>query len=288
MRLQLDGDHGTLTYLRKAAVLQLTGACGSPCVLDERGPDGAPTGHIEAAWQGDALTGTWRTPDGKTSLPLAARRGPDAAVVDLRPETWTRANRDKWSGPTIAVTLPHVYLADPAAQSRADALLTPQQLIGDPRAQIEADGWVDAVRTTVLLERGGVLSLRVDTEGSGAYPDGYSKAVILDERTGAAIGPETFSPAGRAALTAKVAAEVAKRKAAATSEVQELVAGVQFTEKQLVGFAVSPAGLEVPFGWGLPHVLAAAIPDEDVVLPWSAVAEALAPGSPLARAVPKP
>lgn len=274
---------GSLTYVRKGAGLKLSGTCGSPCALTESGPDGKPTGLITATWAGSALSGTWETPDHSRKLPFSASGGPDAAVVWTRKETWPRG-ADGFKHDPIRATLPAVLVADPGAQAKLDALFVPERLVGDPKAQIVADGWVDEIGHDVAFDRAGIVAVVVHVDGSGAYPDRYSRALTVDARTGAEIGVESFTAAGSAALVAAVEAEIERRKRAAEPEAAEMIAGVHFDAKKLAGFYPTREGLAFHVDWGLPHAVAAASPDERVVIPWARCASAIAPGAPLQRA----
>lgn len=280
------GASGQLTWIRTGDTLALAGACPntpSPsCTVSATTATGAAAGRIEGTFADGVLSGTWTPAGSEPPAPLTLDARPGAAVVYGMTEVWTRPGTTK---PTTSfeVTLPRVRVVDPVAQGRIDAALTPEALLGDPQAQIEADGWVDAARFETTLNRDAVLSLLVTVEGSGAYPDSYNRAVVLDLLTGGQIGADTLSDAGRTALVARVSEEVAQRKAAADPEVQEMLAPVAFTDRDLVGFEATEQGLGFFVPWGLPHAIAAASPDPVVTVAWAEVAPNLAPGSPLAR-----
>lgn len=228
---------------------------------------------------------------GKAAPEAPGGRGSgDAAAftdtVETVSETWTRHNTDKWSGPTLAVALPRVVVADPAVQAALDAALTPEALLGDPRARIEADGWVDAVSFETTLNRAHIVSFKVTVEGSGAYPDSFDRVVVLDTLSGARIGPETFSDTGKPLLIERVQAEVNVRREAADPEVRELIDPVRFTEAELGSFLATEPGLVFTIPWGLPHAMVAAEPSRDVTVVWADALPALVPGSPLRRLGP--
>jgi hypothetical protein len=286
VRLTLPGSGaGSLTYVRKDAGFGLTGSCTSTCTLTELGPDGKPTGAITATWSGSTLSGTWETPDHKKKLPFSASGGPDAAVVWTRAETWRRDPAASKHEP-IEAKLPALLVADPAVQAKLEVLFDVKRLVGDPVAQIVADGWVDSVDHEVVLQRAGVVAVVVHVEGSGAYPDRYARALAVDTRTGTEIGLEAFTTAGSAALVAAVEAEVQRRKRTVEPELVSEVADVHFDATKLAGFYPNAEGLVFRVDWGLPHAIAAGAPDSQVVIPWTQCASALAPGSALVRAVP--
>lgn len=287
VRIVLPGAQGpgSLTYIRKNARLGLSGTCGAPCALTELGPDGRPTGAIAATWSsaGLSLTGTWETPDHTKKLPFAAAGGPDAAVVWARAAVWPRGAGAHKTEP-VRATLPAILVVDPAVQAKLDALASPQRLIGDPQEQIIADGWVNETRYETALNRAGVLALVVYVDGSGAYPDQFTRTLTVDTHTGAEIGLEAFTAAGRTALVAAVDAEVQRRKRSADPEVADLIANVHFDDASLAGFYPTPEGLVFRVSWGFPHAIEAMEPDSLVVIPWATCIPAIAPGSPLLRA----
>jgi hypothetical protein len=285
VRLTLPGaGAGSLTYVRKNAGFGLAGSCTSTCTLTELGPDGKPTGAITATWSGSTLSGTWETPDHKKKLPFSASGGPEAAVVWTRAETWRREAGAFKSEP-VEVKLPALLVADPAVQAKLDVLFDVKNLVGDPVAQILADGWVDSVDHEVVLQRAGVVAVLVHVEGSGAYPDRTTRALTVDARTGAQIGLEALTTAGSTALVAAVEAEVQRRKRTAEPEIVSEIADVHFDATKLAGFYPNAEGLVFRVDWGLPHAIAAGAPDSLVVIPWTQCASALAPGSALTRAV---
>lgn len=280
--LPVGTEPGHLRYVRAGATLSLEGPCGDPCALTESDASGRATGRLEARWSGEVLEGTWSTPDGSRRLPLHAERGPDAAIVWTRAARWARPAHPVKTDPVV-VELPAVLVPDPGLQTRLDAILTVERLVGDPQERLLADGWVDEVHHEVALDRAGVLAIRVHVSGSAAYPDGFSRSVTLDLRTGSEIGAATFGPEGRLAIGARVAAEAASRRAAADPEVRDLLAADPFPAAAPASYWPAPDGLHATLAWGVPHALAALAPDDDVCLPWATVAAAIPPGSPLAR-----
>lgn len=219
------------------------------------------------------------------ALAGGAPRSQDSAPVVLsKDEVWKRKFKEKPSGEDIPVSLPMVLVNDPALQPKIDALLTPEKLLGDPRATIEEDGWVDAVRWQQTWLGQGVLGLEIAVEGSAAYPSGYVRPVVIDLSAGAAIGSETFDAARQADLLRKLNVMLTARVAQAVAEepeVAEAISDLHVSDDVFSNFSITNDGIVFHAQFGLPHVLEAASPDPDFAVPWMAMRGFLAKGSPL-------
>ena len=217
------------------------------------------------------------------STPVETTPCGNAQVVAVH-DLWQRAPGAP--KPALEVTLPRIVVADPALQAKLDALLVPERLVGDTRAQLLSDGWADTVTFNTTLDRSGVVAFTVLVEGTAAYPDRVTTSLVLDACAGVPIGVEAFSSAGKTALVGVVTAEVARRKAEADPETREMIEGAHFTEADLSGFYAMTSGIAFHVHWGLPHAMAAGGPDPLVVVPWTTAASAILPRTALARALP--
>lgn len=207
-----------------------------------------------------------------------------APVVVSKDEVWKRQFKEKPSGEDIPVSLPMVLVNDPVVQAKIDAQLTPEKLLGDSRATIEADGWVDGVAWSQTFSGQGVLGLEIAVEGSAAYPSGYVKPVVLDLSSGESLGRESFDPSRQPDLVRKLNVMLTARVAQAVAEepeVAEILDGVHVSEDVLSNFSIKPEGVVFHAQFGLPHVVEAASPDPDFTVPWMAMRGFLAKGSPL-------
>lgn len=267
----------------------------------QRGIDGAPaplTGKARGEdwtlnlgdivlvgnYYGGKLSGSVEGKDGNAT-PVTLGNGTDTPAVGGRDEVWTRARTDKGTGTDIRVSLPVVWVTDPALQQKIDLALAPEALLDQTRAEIEADGWVDHVSWDRTYGRKGLLSLVVTVEGSGAYPDTLKKYVVLDLKTGAVLGAEQFADTTALIQRADRMIQGRVRRAKGDAELADLVAGASFTADNLSGYSLSDRGVVFHYDFGFPHALLAAEPDGDVSVSWDDVADALAPDVALRRAL---
>ena len=216
----------------------------------------------------------------------ASSAQPTKFTITSKDEVWTRTWKQKPTGAEIPVSLPVITLPDPAAQAKADKALSVKALLDQTRAEIEEDGWVDRITWKETFRGGGLVNLDIHVEGSGAYPDSWTKHVVMSMETGARVGADTFAKKTSAALIsrlndalqAKVQAKVAE-----DPEVAELLSNVAFAKGGLDHFSVSRAGVVFHHTFALPHALAAAAPGGDLLLPWAETGHYLSRSSPLAR-----
>jgi len=218
----------------------------------------------------------------------AAPPPPPAAIISNHVETWPRAMKDKPTGPNIEISLPAVKVTDPAVQAKIDALLVPETLIGDSKASIIDASWVDKVSWKTGYKKADLLDLNVSVEGCAAYCDGYTRALVVDLKTGDAIGVDSFDPAQVPALIARLDRTLQANIAARVKEDAEnasIIGERHVTTDDLAGYALSNAGLVFHINFDIPHVAAAATPDNDLLLPWAEVGTYLTATSPLRRAL---
>lgn len=230
--------------------------------------------RLEGRWDGAHLVGNL----GAEAVVLGDGLDPVALVA--RTETWRRAEGSSKPDPEIPVSLPQVWVADPARSAAIAALLTPEALLGQTRAQIEADGWVDSVSFEATWQKAGLLSLSVIQEGSAAYPDGVVEDRVIDLAAGARLGAEVWDPAQQPALVARLdqalGANIRAAQAEAASYGEDapdpsLYEGHAVKSEVLAGYGLRPEGVVFHYNFGFPHVIQAAEPDGDLLLPWREV-----------------
>lgn len=206
--------------------------------------------------------------------------GLDTVLLADRQETWRRAWAEKPAGAEISVRLPWILVSDPELQARLDALLVPETLLGQSRAEVEADGWVDRVDFEVGHQASGLICLRVRVEGSGAYPSTRLRGLIVHVPEARILGPEQL--AEPEALAAQID-EVLQARAREADLDDPVLVGItenrRFGAEQLRGYCMTKDGLVFHHDWGFPHRLKAHAPEADVHMPWAALE--LVEGSPL-------
>lgn len=223
--------------------------------------------------------------------PSAAPAASDAWVVTAEAQTWTRKNKDIKPDPAIPVLWPRVSGPDPAVVAAVAALLTPEAVFGETRAEIEENGWADGISFEATYEQHGLLGLVLSMEGSAAYPDGFSRELAIDLEKGVRVGPESFTVEGRKQLINRLNTQLAANIAAARAALEpgddlgDLLEGHAVQDKHLERFGLRPTGVVFHYAFGFPHVALAAEPDGDLLVPWAEIGPWLSPESPLRRAL---
>jgi hypothetical protein len=248
--------------------------------LPARTPAGP--GVLDGTWSGGRFVGTWRA--GETTVTARFGDGIADPVFAARQEVWTRAFKGK-STDQIPVSLPTLWVADEWVQSRLDAALAPERIVETSRSQAEADGWIDAIDCRLARAHGGIAVVEVWVEGSGAYPDGFTRSVVLDLRTGDRLGVEQFAAEKRPALVGKLETMLQERiSTVSEAEARALASAAHATPDTLTRWTLADAGVVFTVDFGFPHAIAAMAPDGRLTIPWAAIAEFTAPDAPLLRA----
>ena len=259
-----------------------------PVTGEVRGDEWALTAgelHIRGRWDGARLIGE------SGATPVVYGDGLDPVALAGPVGTWRRAPTEVKSVGDIPVVMPQVAVADPAVNARIAALLTPESLFGQSRDAIESDGWADEIDFQAPYKQKGLLSLEVTMDGSAAYPDVLVVRRVIDLKTGALVGPETWDPAHTAALVASLDASLQERVKTARAEAgsdgpsPEMFDGFSFKDSNLKDFSLGPSGVTFHFDFGFPHAMLAAEPDGNLLLTWAEAGAYLSADSPLRRAL---
>jgi hypothetical protein len=244
----------------------------------------------------------------------ACRSAPTAAVADPTPAPSVSASVVK-PVPAVAtvatnrIEIPRkghgavvlelpVVKGIPAAE-RANAHLTAEKILGQSLDDVRNDAklanasqmpsGVQGSTFKVPYHAHELLEIEAAVEFMGAYPSTQRFHVLIDLRTGNAIGAEAFVAARVPALVKRLEAmRAAEAKAAMKTEpaLKDLVAGAQFEAKDLADFSPRPEGITFNFEYGFPHVAVAIQPPGRYSLLWSEVSPDVDPSGPLARAKP--
>ena len=137
----------------------------------------------------------------------------------------------------------------------------------------------------VMYNKNSVLSISVYIATMGAYPDQYYKYVNLDLTTGKRLMiTDVIRQSKLKPLASKLDKRVQQRihdkiieslkdnmQAEINSEIQNLkqfFGEDKFTEESLARFSFTNNGIVFYFDYGLPHVVNALSPDEDILVTW--------------------
>lgn len=137
--------------------------------------------------------------------------------------------------------------------------------------------WLSSADYTVNYNKNSILDVTLFIEGSGAYPSGSSKYLIVNTKMGTRIKPsDVFTNlSGLAAMCKKAQqAEMKKeteriKKDEPDFDPSEYFNNANFKTENLWVFTVSDKGLTFHYDYGFPHVAQALQPDGDYFFNWS-------------------
>ena len=140
----------------------------------------------------------------------------------------------------------------------------------DLNDELHGSNWLYEADYEVGYNKNGLLSITLSMDGSGAYPDGTSKAVVVDLKTGNRVraGDVFTNLVGLAAMVRKAQRiEVAKSMKETKTDPDNkdvdpylLFKGASFTVKDLNEFEVSDNGVTFIYDYGFAHVMQALNP----------------------------
>lgn len=136
--------------------------------------------------------------------------------------------------------------------------------------------WLEEATYEVGFNERGVLSIELTMVGTGAYPSGYSKNVVVDLKSGNVITPDDAfaNLPGLAALVKKAQQEEIKetritlKRDEPDFDGSEYFNKAKFTVKELAGFSVDKSGVTFRYDYGFPHVIQAMEPTGEYKYTW--------------------
>jgi len=170
-----------------------------------------------------------------------------------------------------------------ALSQKITALIDPVKVLEiDLKDELTESQWLSEADFDEGFNEQGVLTMMLWMEGSGAYSDGVTKYVVVDEAKGerlTPIGAFIDLPGLVAAIRKKQDAEVEKAikeikadpEFPKDSDPKDLFAETAFEAKDLDNFAVDRAGVAFFYDYGFPNAIKALEPDGELRLSWAEV-----------------
>ena len=147
---------------------------------------------------------------------------------------------------------------------------------------LKDDHWLSSMDYEVAYNKNNILDIALTMEGVGAYPDGSTKHLVFDLRTGNRLSySNVFIPARLPDLLAKIRSVLKQKEdeaAKESGEVRDALANYRSTEadfyppidrielKDLDGFSVGDSGITFFYDYKYPHVVEALEPFDQIVL----------------------
>ncbi len=139
--------------------------------------------------------------------------------------------------------------------------------------------WLEEADYKVVYNKNGLLCTELWIQGTAAYPDGSTKFVVVDTRTGNRVLPgEVFVYFNglvemvKKAQTKEIAdaiEEIKKNEDWDEPNPERLFETADFTMDNLRGFSIADRGVTFHYDYGFPHVIEAMAPDGQYTFTWA-------------------
>lgn len=195
--------------------------------------------------------------------------------VTSKEVTYKRGKNAPEHKKTFTVNSPKVAGAN---GRKIEAILDYEKNFGfNIQEEIKETYWLDSADYTVNYNKNGILDVTIFLEGSGAYPSGTSKYLIINTKTGTRVKPSDvfinlsgLAELGRKAQQTEIKTETARiKKEEPDFEPNEYLGDAKFTTDNLWAFTVSDNGLTFHYDYGFPHVAKALQPDGEYSFTWT-------------------
>jgi hypothetical protein len=207
-----------------------------------------------------------------------------AQTVKITPRE-VKYNRTKADVPdfkkTFTVTRPKVSGLTAALNKKVEDALSFEKNYKNFSVQEEIDEiyWLEEADFTVDYNKKGILVVTLFISGSGAYPSGYGKTVVVDLKTGSRVRPaDAFTNlSGLAALGRRMQREEIRRAQAEYKrdpetkdfDGSEYFSRAKFTVAELNDFSVDDKGVTFIYEYNFAHVVKALAPDGRYFFTWA-------------------
>lgn len=150
---------------------------------------------------------------------------------------------------------------------------------------LKDDHWLSSFDYTVNYNKNNILDISLFMEGTGAYPDGSTKFLVFDIRTGKKLQvADMFSASQMPDLLSKIRAQMKHNEEAElkdSAEMRETLESFRETEsefhptperlefKDLGGFTISDTGVTFHYDYNYPHVVQVLEPSGEFFLSYA-------------------
>lgn len=194
----------------------------------------------------------------------------------------------------FTVNYPRIKAKTPALSRKIEDAVSYKRVMNvDVKEELDEVQWLEGASWAVKYNKKGALALELSIEGSGAYPDGSTRTVIADTKTGERVTPAmSFTDlAGLAAMVkkaqkkeiAKAIRDINKDPERGDTDPSELFVNADFKPEDLDWFAISDRGVTFSYDYGFPHVIQAWQPAGSFFFTWKQLKPFIKPGSLLSR-----
>lgn len=194
---------------------------------------------------------------------------------------------------SFQIAWPKITAKTPALSKKIEGLISYEKNFDfTVKEEIDEIQWLEKAYYDICHNKGKTLCIALTIEGSGAYPSGLTKYLVINTETGTqATAATEFVAVPKLAsyLNYKLQAEIKESikmlkddKDNADIDPTELFRGKKFTTKDLDGFSVDDEGVTFRYQYNFVHAVQALEPDGTFFVEWSEIKSFLKPGSLLA------
>lgn len=218
-----------------------------------------------------------------------------AQSVDITAKkvTYTRKKPIADHKKTFEITYPKIKAKTPAISRKIEAILSYEKAFDFTLAEELGEmQWLEEASYEVGYNLHKALSVSLSIQGSGAYPSGMTKYVVVNTATGTRATPATEfvnAPMLAAKINKMLQMEVAEavKELKADKENQDIVPeelfrGKRFRAADLSNFSLGVHGVTFHYDYNFVHALQALEPNGEFLLAWSQMAPYLKRGGLLA------
>lgn len=230
------------------------------------------------------------------SLLTALITAAQSVTVKPKLETYRRPNPNSEYRQTFTVNRPIITASTPALSKKIANAISYEKILGiNINEELGEFQWLEAADFEVKYNKHGILGIMLWIEGSGAYPSGVTKNVVVDTRTGTqlkapAILTRLLALAKRIrklqqAEIRETIAELEKDPEYVRAPANEYFQRASFGVPNLNEFSISDDGVTFSYDYDFPHVIQAWAPVGEYKMTWKELAPYIRPGGLLARFV---
>ena len=219
-----------------------------------------------------------------------------SVTVTSNTVTYTRKKPIQEFKKNFTITYPKVKASTPAVSRKIEAALSYQKVLGlNLKEELRDIQWLHEANYDVEYNKHGILGVSLWMEGSGAYPSGTTRRVVLDSRTGNALRPADLFT-GLPGLLAMVRKAQKTEVAEAIKELKKdpentdiegpFKESAKYHPLKLDQFMITDKGVIFHHDYDFAHVIKAWEPDGEFTFTWAQLRPYIRRGgllAPLAR-----
>lgn len=214
-----------------------------------------------------------------------------AVVITPKKTVYTRKGKvTSKEKRTFTVTYPVVSGAiSVAAKKKLENMLSYWRVFDTTLAEnMSGYDWLTEMSFKVNYNKNGILDISLTQEGVGAYPDGQTKNLVVDLKTGAQVKfDDVFVSDKKTEFAALVNQKLDAEKKEIIKEVEtgnfsdgdkeandalkEQLQGLEFTADTFDEFTIDDKGVTILYDAGFPHAIQAAQPDGRYFFAWTEI-----------------